>query len=239
MTTRSPKISLLLADHHRLMREGLKHILSIADDMAVVAEADDGHKALEQVRHGHVDVAIIDVGLPGMTGIELIRRLAVDHKNVGLLILTSHAETEYAVRAFRAGANGYLTKDAAPDELFVAVRKVAAGGVHITPAMAELLAQQLRGQDNGAPHTLLSNREFEVFRLIVSGLRNAEIAERLTLSVKTISTHKAHVLEKLRLESAAALIKYSLAHQLFDDAQPSGQSPMRRAADRRPQPAER
>ncbi len=211
-------IKIVLADDHPLVREGLRRVLGAASDIDVLAEANDGHQLLELLRQHPVDVAVVDLSMPGLSGMELIRRIKSEYPQVAVLVLTMHAEEQYALRAFRSGANGYLTKDSAAEELVPAVRKVAGGGGYVTPAMAERLAIGLNGLRSAAPHTLLSDREFQVLRQIVAGRRLTEIAEELHLSVKTVSTHKARIMEKMHLDSTAALIRYGLEQRLFDDA---------------------
>jgi DNA-binding NarL/FixJ family response regulator len=145
---------------------------------------------------------------------------------VAVLVLTMHAEEQYALRAFRSGANGYLTKDSAGEQLVSAIRKVASGGVYVTPALAEHLASGLRGAQGGARHEQLSNREFEVYRLIVSGKRLTDIADELHLSIKTISTHKARIMEKLGVDNTAALVRYGMEHHLFEASVLPGVEPL-------------
>jgi DNA-binding NarL/FixJ family response regulator len=212
-------IGVLLADDHQLMREGLRRLLeSTAPGIRVVGEASNGHEALEVLRHHPVDVAVLDLSMPGMTGMDLIKRVKTEFPQVAVLVLTMHAEEQYAMRAFRSGASGYLTKDSAGTELVQAIRKVAGGGGYVTAALAERLAIGLQTLDDRPPHAHLSDREFEVFRRICAGQRLTDIAEQLHLSVKTVSTHKTLILEKMGLDSTAALIKYGLEHKLFDDA---------------------
>lgn len=208
----------LLADDHRLMRSGLRHILAFASDMLVQAEADCGTAALAVLGQQHIDVAVLDLSMPGLSGIGLIQRVKAEHPQVALLVLTMHAEEHYAVDCFRAGANGYLTKDVAADELVNAIRKVASGGAYVTPALAERLALDLNRSRSGPPHLSLSDRELEVFRCIVQGRRLTEIAESMGLSVKTVSTHKSNILGKMRAESAAELVRYAMHHGLFGGA---------------------
>jgi DNA-binding NarL/FixJ family response regulator len=220
MTLTAPalEIQVLLADDHQLMREGLRRLLeSTAPGIHVVGEAASGHEALEVLRRLPVDVAVLDLSMPGMSGMDLIRRVKTEFPQVAVLVLTMHAEEQYAMRAFRCGASGYLTKDSAGSELVQAIRKVASGGGYVTTALAERLAIGLSTLDSAPPHTTLSDREFEVFRRIVAGQRLTDIADALHLSVKTVSTHKTRVLEKMRLDSTAALIKYGIEHRLFDD----------------------
>ena len=211
-------ISVVLADDHQLMREGLRRLLDATPGMHVAGEAGSGHEALELLRRVAVDVAVLDLSMPGMTGMELIRRVKTEFPQVAVLVLTMHAEEQYAMRAFRCGASGYLTKDSAGDELVQAIRKVAGGGGYVTTALAERLAMGLSALREAPRHASLTDREFEVFRRIVAGQRLTEIADELHLSIKTVSTHKARVLEKMDLDSTAALIRYGLENRLFEDA---------------------
>jgi DNA-binding NarL/FixJ family response regulator len=206
---------ILLADDHRLMRSGLRHILAFASDLLVQAEADCGTTALAVLSQQHIDVAVLDLSMPGLSGVALIQRIKAEHPQVALLVLTMHAEEHYAVDCFRAGANGYLTKDVAADELVNAIRKVASGGAYVTPALAERLALDLNKRRAGPPHLLLSERELDVFRWIVQGRRLTEIAEAMGLSVKTVSTHKSNILGKMNAGSAAELVRYAMHHGLF------------------------
>jgi DNA-binding NarL/FixJ family response regulator len=213
-------VNLLLVDDHRLVREGLRRVLESCDDIRVAGEAESGHEALDVARRERLDMVVTDLTMPGLSGIDLVRRFKSEFPSLPLLVLTMHAEEQYALRAFRAGANGYMTKDCAADQLVGAVRKVAAGGAYVSPSLAERLAIELNGLREAPVHTLLSDREFEVFRLIVAGKRLTEIADMLHLSVKTVSTHKTRVLEKMHLDNTAGLIKYGLTHKLFDDDAP-------------------
>jgi DNA-binding NarL/FixJ family response regulator len=211
------QISVVLADDHQLMREGLRRLLEGTPGIRVVAEASDGHEALKVLREHPVDVAVLDLSMPGMPGMDLIRRVKTEFPHVAVLVLTMHAEEQYALRAFRSGASGYLTKDSAADQLVQAIRKVAAGGGYVTPALAERLAIGLNTmREDSLPHASLSDREFEVFRHIVAGRRMTEIADELHLSIKTVSTHKTRILEKMGLDSTAALIRYGFENHLFD-----------------------
>ncbi|MEF7616705.1 response regulator transcription factor [Aquincola sp. MAHUQ-54] len=208
-------VSILLVDDHRLVREGIRHILSQSGQLQVEAEAADGEEALESLRRRPFDVAIVDLGLPGMDSIELIRRIS--GQGVSVLVLTMHDEEHYAVRAFRAGASGYLTKDAMPDDLIAAVHMLAAGGTYVTPTFVGRLARGLVKHGAAAPHALLSEREFQVFRRLVTGQRVTDIAQAMGLSVKTVSTHKTHVLSKMGMGSPAELVKYAMKTRLFGD----------------------
>jgi DNA-binding NarL/FixJ family response regulator len=203
-------IRVLLADDHEIVRDGLKRILAAAGDLEVAGEASNGDQALALVRANDYDVAMLDMSMPGLAGIDLIKRLKLEKPALKLLVLSMHGEHQYASRAFKAGASGYLTKDSAAEQLVGALRKIAAGGVHISEAAAAGLVGAGTRLDGA-----LSDREFEVLRLLAGGLSPTEIGERLHLSVKTVSTHKARILEKLELGSTAELVRYALEHKLL------------------------
>ena len=206
-------IRVLLADDHMLVREGLRQLLGATTDIRVEGEAANGDEALALAKANEYDLAVLDMSMPGLSGIALIKRLRLEKPQLRLLVLSMHAEQQYAVRALKAGASGYLTKDSASAQLVIAIRKVAAGGVHISEAAAvELLGAAVGTPAGGEalPHTRLSDREFEVFRLLVTGEGPTGIAERLHLSVKTISTHKTRILEKMGMESTAELVRYAV-----------------------------
>jgi len=210
-------IRVLLADDHAIVRNGLKEILESTGDIVVAAEATNGFEALARVRETEVDVAVVDLSMPGRSGIELIKLLKVERPKLRLLVLSMHSEEQYAVRAVRAGAAGYLTKESAADELVAAIRRIAGGGAYISPETAERLVLASNSGSDGPPHTLLSNREYEVFRAIVAGKSVTDIAAGLNLSVKTISTHKSRILEKMGLANQADLVRYAVRHNLTDD----------------------
>ena len=209
-------IRVVIADDHTIVREGLKEILSAAGDFEVVAEAVDGHQAIERARTTAFDVLVLDMSMPGKSGMELIKQLKTEFPKLRIVVLTMHQENQYAVRAIRAGASGYLTKDAASEQLVNAIRKVASGGAFISAEVAELLARQAQGVVQGAPHEALSDREFQVLRMLVSGAPLTDIGEELHLSVKTISAHKARILQKLGLSNQSELVRYAIAHGLMD-----------------------
>lgn len=202
-------IRILVADDHEIVRDGLKRILGAAGDLQVAAEAADGDQALAFVRANDFDVAMLDMSMPGLSGIDLIKRLKAEKPKLKVLVLSMHGEQQYAARALKAGASGYLTKDSAAEQLVQAIRKIAAGGVHISEAAAVSLVA------GGEPQRALSDREFEVLRLLASGLGPTEIGERLHLSVKTVSTHKTRILEKLNLTGTADLVRYALENKLL------------------------
>ena len=205
----NPVIRVLLADDHTLVREGLRQLLGATADIRVEGEAANGDEALALVKANDYDLAVLDMSMPGLSGIELIKRLRLEKPRLRLLVLSMHGEAQYAARALKAGAAGYLTKDSASAQLVIAIRKVAAGGVHISEAAAAQLVGSAAGGDVPR-HTRLSNREFEVFRLLVAGRGPTEIAEQLHLSVKTVSTHKTRILEKMGMESIVDLVRYAV-----------------------------
>ena len=200
---------IVLADDHKIVRDGLKRILAATSDLEVVAEAADGDELLRLVKADDYDVAVVDMSMPGLAGIALIKRLKDEKPKLRILVLSMHGEQQYAARVLKAGASGYLNKDSAAEMLVGALRKVAGGGMHIGEAAAASLVAAER-----SPHQALSDREFEVLRLLVDGLGPTEIGERLHLSVKTVSTHKTRILEKLGLGSTAELVRYALEHKL-------------------------
>ena len=210
-------IRVLLADDHAIVRAGLREILAGTGDIAVEAEATSGHEVMERVRAAEYDVAVLDMSMPGRGGIELIKQVKAEKPKLRILVLTMHSEEQYAVRALRAGASGYLTKDSATEQLVAAIRRVAAGGAYVSAETAEQLARAAGPGSDADPHTLLSDREYQVFRMIAAGKTVGEIARQLSLSVKTVSTHKTRILEKMRLASAADLVRYALEHKLLDE----------------------
>ena len=211
MTTR-----VFVADDHAIVREGLKRILAADPAFAVAGEAKDGHEALAAVRAGGFEILLLDLSMPGRSGIELVRQVKAERPEVRVLVLSMHDEQQYAVRAIRAGASGYLTKDAAPTQLVAALGRIAAGGLFITPAVAEALAIGLQAPAEELPHKRLSDREYQILLMLAAGESVTAIAERLHLSVKTVSTHKTHIHEKMNLGSLAELVRYAIAHRLLD-----------------------
>lgn len=207
-------VRLLLVDDHTTVREGLKRILEGTNEGWSITEASSGFQALESLRKTPCDLVIADLSMPGMTGLDLIKRVRTDFPHLPILVLSMHAEEQYAMRAFKAGAKGYVTKDSATEDLICAVHKVLRGGAYVSPALAECVVQQLNGSVAAPRYTSLSDRELDVLRRIVAGHRLTDIAAALHLSVKTISTHKTRILDKLNLPSTAALIRYGMDHQL-------------------------
>lgn len=210
-------IRIVIADDHTIVREGLKRLVSSAPGMQVVGEAADGTQTLERVRELVFDVLMLDLSMPGRSGMELIKLVHAEKPKLRILVLSMHQELQYAVRAIKSGASGYLTKESAPEQLEQAIRKVALGGAYISAEVAQQLALgAMPGASRAAPHESLSDREFEVFRLLVAGLSATDIAERLTLSVKTVSTHKSNLMAKLGLNNVSDLVRYAMKHGLAD-----------------------
>jgi two-component system, NarL family, invasion response regulator UvrY len=208
-------IRVLLADDHHLVRDGLKQILGHNADIEIAAEAASGDEALAHVKAREFDIVLLDLSMPGLSGIALIKRLKLEKPKLRILVLSMHAENQYAARALRAGAMGYLTKDSASEQLIGAIRKIATGGIYLSDSATQGLLTQTIGGDT-PPHTRLSDREFEIFKLIANGMGLTEIGQQLNLSVKTVSTHKTNLLEKLNLTNSAELVRYALEHDLLE-----------------------
>jgi DNA-binding NarL/FixJ family response regulator len=211
-------IRVLLADDHAVVRAGLREILTDAGDITVAGEASNGQEVLAQVRGHDFDLAVLDMSMPGRSGIDLIKQVKSEKPKLRILILSMHSEQQYAVRALKAGASGYLTKDSAADQLVAAIRRIAAGGAYVTSETAERLALDAAPGTDAAPHTRLSDREFQVFQLIAQGGAVGKIAKQLSLSVKTVSTHKTRIMEKMGLANQTELIRYALEHKLLDES---------------------
>lgn len=210
------KTRVFIADDHTIVREGLKRILATASEMEVAGEANDGHQVLAAVRSGGFDVLLLDLSMPGRHGIDLVRQVKAERQELRVLVLSMHDEQQYAVRAIRAGASGYLSKDTAPDQLVSAIRKIAGGGLFITAGVAEALALGLQGPADELPHKRLTDREHEVFLRLAAGESVTAIADSLHLSVKTVSTHKTNILDKMKLGSLAELVRYAVEQGLLD-----------------------
>ena len=205
-------IRVVLADDHTILREGLRQLLGAATDIEVAGEAADGFEVLARVRGLDFDVLLLDMSMPGKSGIELIKQVKAEKPRLRVLVLSMHEEAQYAVRAIKAGASGYVTKDSAGTQLVTAIRKVANGGAFITAEVAEQLALGAMPDAEQPPHALLSDREYGVFELLVSGHTVTDIAGRLNLSGKTVSTHKARLMEKLGIDNQADLVRYAMKH---------------------------
>jgi DNA-binding NarL/FixJ family response regulator len=214
-------IRVVIADDHTIVREGLRQLLQASTDFDVVSEARDGHEVMQRVRELDFDVLLLDMSMPGKSGMELIKQVKSERPRLRILVLSMHQEHQYAVRAIKAGASGYLTKESASSQLAAAIRKVASGGAFISAEVAEQLALGAMPQAEGLPHTALSDREYQVFRLLVSGKTVSDIGEELNLSVKTVSTHKARLLQKMGVANQTELVHYAIRHRLIDDSDTS------------------
>jgi two-component system invasion response regulator UvrY len=209
-------LTILIADDHPVFRRGLKQIIAEASDMVVADEATDGWEVLSKVRAGDYDVVLLDISMPGKTGIDVLSELKNEKPGLRILMLSMHPEEQYAVRALRAGASGYLTKESAPDELVAAIRKVSTGGNYVSSSLAEKLASVVQENAEQLPHERLSDREYRVMCMIASGKTVSEIAKELSLSVKTISTYRSRILQKMKTKNNAELTRYAINNNLID-----------------------
>ena len=209
-------LRILIADDHPVFRRGLKQIIAETSDIVVADEAADGFEVLNKAKVGDFDVVILDISMPGKTGIDVLAQLKYERPELPVLMLSMHPEEQYAVRALRAGASGYLTKESAPDELVAAIRKVSTGGRYVSASLAEKLASILQKGGGELPHQTLSDRELHVMRLIASGKTVSEIARELSLSVKTISTYRSRILYKMKLKNNVELANYATQNRLIE-----------------------
>jgi len=207
-------IKILVADDHAIVREGLKQIVADTTDMVVAGEAADGQEVLEQVRKEEWDLILLDISMPGRGGIDTLKNLKVEKPALPVLILSMYPEEQYAIRALKAGAAGYLTKESAPEELIAAIRKVSGGGRYISAALADNLASHIETRTEKPLQESLSDREYQVMLMIASGKTVSEIAEELSLSVKTISTNRTRALRKMNMKNNAEMTRYAIKHGL-------------------------
>lgn len=206
-------IKILIADDHAVVRSGLKQIMATATDVAVIDEAASGADVLAKLRGTEVDLLMLDITMPGISGVDLIRRVHAEYPEMPILILSIHNEAQVVSRALRAGASGYVTKDSDPEVLLAAARKLASGGRFIDPTLVDAVVFERHSSDV-PPHEILSDREFEVLRLLASGRSVNDIAEAFSLSAKTISTHKRRLMQKLGVSNNAELFRYCIRHGL-------------------------
>ena len=209
------KIRILIADDHPIVREGYKKILTSQPDMDVTGEAGNGQEVLDLIQKKDFDLILLDISMPGRSGLEILKELKGRKPHLPVMILSIYPEEQYAVRAFRDGASGYLTKASTPKELIAAIRKVSQGGRYVTEALAEKLTYFLHGDVEKVPHEKLSDREYQVMLLIGSGKTVTQIAEELCLSVKTISTYRRHILEKMQFSTNAEITMYAIQNKLL------------------------
>lgn len=209
-------IRILIGDDHAIVRQGLKQILSDGKKMCVCGEAENGQMVLDFVNREPWDVVILDISMPGISGLDILKEIKKVKPKLPVLVLTMHSEEQFALRSIKAGAAGYLTKDSAPEELIKAVNKVVEGGKYVNQQLAEILASDIERNSEKPLHDMLSDREYQVMRLIASGRTAKQIADELALSVKTISTYRARLLEKMNMKTNAELTHYAIQNKLVD-----------------------
>jgi DNA-binding NarL/FixJ family response regulator len=209
-------IRLLIADDHTIVREGLKQILADTRDIAVIGEANSGQEVIKKVGAGDYDLVLLDISLPGMSGLDVLKQIRLLKPSLPVLILSMYPEEQYAIRSLRAGASGYLTKESAPEELISAIHKVASGRKYITESLAERIAIDWDKEKLKPLHEMLSDREYQVFCMIASGKTVKEISKLLSLSIKTVSTHRARILKKMQMKNSAQLTHYAIKHNLVE-----------------------
>ena len=209
-------IGVFIADDHPVVRQGIRQIVAATDDITVIDEATTGHETLQRLAEIQCDLVLLDLSLPDIDGLDLLKQLKREYPQRPILILTMHSEDQFALRALKAGASGYLTKESAPGELVGAVRKVVAGGRYISQRLAESLAAHLGPDEEKPAHERLSDREYQVLRLIAAGRSTRDISTQLSLSSKTVSTYRARLLDKMGMKTSAELTAYAVRHRLAD-----------------------
>ena len=209
-------IKIFVADDHAIVRRGLKQIISETHDMLVAAEAERGDDLLSQVFQEHFDLVLLDISMPGTSGLEVLKQLKRKRPRLPVLMLSIYPEEQYAMRALKAGASGYLTKESAPEELIAAIRKISKGGKYVSPSLAEKIISQLDTNEGKPLHAMLSNREYQVMCMFASGKKVKDIADVLALSIQTISTYRTRILDKMKLNGIGDLIRYAVKHRLVE-----------------------
>ena len=209
-------IKILIADDHAIVREGLKQILSESPDLVVVAEASSGQEVLEKISKNDLDLVVLDIAMPGRGGLDILKEIKTQKPRLPVLMLSMYPEEQYAIRVLKSGASGYLTKESAPSELVMAIRQISQGKKYISPSLAEKLAIDLELSPDKLPHEILSDREYQVMCMIASGKTLKEIADGLSLSIKTISTYRSRILEKMNMKTNAELTHYAIKNNLVD-----------------------
>ena len=207
-------IRVLIVDDHTIFRSGLKRLFSDENDICVVDEASNSTEALDKIRKHELDLVLMDVSMAGRSGLEALESLRAEFPQLPVLMLSMYSEEQYALVAMKAGANGYLSKDTEPAELIAAMRKIAAGGRYMTDRGTELMMMQFSGKDDRPSHLKLSTREFEIMKMIANGISLTDIGTRLNISVKTVSTYRTRILEKIGVKSNAELAKFALRHEI-------------------------
>ncbi len=208
-------IKVLIADDHAIVREGLKQIVADTPDIIVAGEAKDGYEALDAISKNNYDVVLLDISMPGISGLDVLKQLRSQKPQLRILILSIYPEEQYAVRALRSGASGYLTKESAPDELIAAIRKVSSGRKYISASLAEKLAATLKNHPDKPLYEKLSDREYQILCMIASGKAQTKIAEELSLSAKTVSTYRTRLLRKMNMKSNAEITRYAIENKLI------------------------
>lgn len=209
------RIHVLIADDHPVLRKGVRQILEETTDIVAAGEASSGEEVLAILARGQWDVVLLDITFPDRNGLEILREIRKDYPSLPVLFLSMHSEEQFAIRSLKAGASGYLTKESAPEELVQAIRKVVRGGKYLTPSLTEKLAMYVQAE-NEIPHDRLSDREFQLLRLLAAGMSIKEVADKLRLSVKTVSTYRMRLLDKMGMKTNAELIRYALENHLVE-----------------------
>jgi DNA-binding NarL/FixJ family response regulator len=208
-------IKLLVADDHAIVRKGIEQIIAETDDITVADEASNGQEVLDKIKKNDYDLVLLDVSMPGRDGLEILKEVKIQRPKIAVLMLSMYPEEQYAVRALRSGASGYLTKESAPDELIAAIRKVSSGHKYVSAELGEKLAVKLGNHSDRPLHEKLSDREFGIMCMIASGKTQTEIATELRLSVKTISTYRTRILTKMYMKSNAEITRYAIENKLI------------------------
>ncbi len=207
-------IKVIICDDHKIVREGLKQIIGVFNDLEVVGEAESGEVLTKILRNNEPDVIVLDISLPGRSGLEVLKQLKITNPDIKVLVLSMYPEDQFAIRMLKAGAAGYLHKDSAPEILVEAIRTIAQGGEYLSPKITNLLYRSMNNESEGLPHKKLSDREYEVFLYLGEGFSVSGIGVKLSLSVKTISTYRSRILEKMGLDNNSDLVKYIMLHDL-------------------------
>ncbi|TAK64977.1 MAG: response regulator transcription factor [Bacteroidetes bacterium] len=209
-------VRILIVDDHTIVREGIKYVLKNYPDIYIAGEASNGQEALQKITSEEYDVIVLDISLPGKSGLDVLKDIKRTKPKLPVVILSMHPEDQFGVRLLQAGASGYITKDRPPDEFVTAIRKACSGGKYLSPTLAEKLAFHLETDASKPPHERLSDREYQIMRMLALGKTITQIAAELSLSVKTVSTHRTHILTKMVMETNSELVQYAKAHNLAD-----------------------
>jgi len=208
-------IKIIIADDHTIVRKGIKQLLEENDSIQVVDEASNGQELLEKIKKNKINLVLLDISMPGRSGIDILKQIKNDHPDLPVLILSMYPEEQYAIRALKSGASGYITKDSAPEELLTAIKKIISGRKYISSNLAEKLASELTDNSGKSLHEKLSDREYEIMIMISSGKKINQIAEDLFLSVKTVSTYRSRILEKTNLKNNVEITRYVMENKLI------------------------